>query len=165
MFSHTINVALIVTTLFIIFKQNLYHLYSKNKKKVIYLYKHFVLILCTNHYQYRRLIISKMLYMKHCQHWIVSIKAYPGSSVPKRSQIKLTNTDDGPLTPSLSSIRFKVKFFVPGGISTGLSRSFRRKVIDPPGRGSPCTCTSPIVEPICRDSDTKNVSEEEPVSR
>lgn len=94
-----------------------------------------------------------------------NLNSYPGSRVPNLSQIKLTNTDEGPSIPSLSSFRLSVKFFVPGVISTGLSCSLSLSAMDPAGRGSPWILISPIVEPTLNDSETKKVSDEAPVSR
>lgn len=89
----------------------------------------------------------------------------PGSKVCSLSQIKLMKTDDGPLTPSLSRRLRSVKLREPGWMDTGLSDSWRWSAIVPPGLGSPCTRTRPIVDPIGRSSDTKKLSDEAPFSK
>lgn len=57
-----------------------------------------------------------------------------------RSQITLTYTDDGPVTPSLSNGFVRTNLAVPGGIRMGESDSCNLSNMFPPssfGRGSP----------------------------
>lgn len=88
------------------------------------------------------------------------------SKVSSRSHINVTNTEDGPSIPSLSSGLLRVRFFDPGAIPIGLSDSLRRSAIEPTtGLGSPTTLTRPMVSPTGTFSTTKNVSEEAPFSK
>lgn len=90
----------------------------------------------------------------------------PGSKVPNFSQIKLTNTDEGPSIPSLSKGLFRVRFLDPLAMSMGLSASLSRRAMDPTtGRGSPTNRTRPIISPTGRSSGTKKVSEDAPFSK
>lgn len=67
-----------------------------------------------------------------------------GSVECLRSQITFTYTEDAPLRPSLSNGVTKIKFFVPGAIATGVSRSLKLKLMFPLSlRGFPLTVNLP----------------------
>lgn len=89
-----------------------------------------------------------------------------GSVECLRSQITSTYMEDDPLMPSLSNGAMSTRFFVPGGIFTGESRSRNDRFMSPFSVwGFPFILSFPITVPTSMSSLARKLSAEPPPSR